>query len=145
MIMKNDLYIKNGITIPETELEITASRSSGPGGQHVNKSSTRITVRWNVNKTEVLTEEQKQRVLMNLHSQLTTEGDLIVHSSAGRSQEQNKRKALEHLVKLIKKALYVPKKRIPTQISESKKEARLVKKSHKAKIKKLRSKKYFEE
>ena len=61
--MKNDLSIKNGIIIPEHELEITTSRAGGPGGQHVNKTSTRITVRWNVKNTNALNPEQKERVL----------------------------------------------------------------------------------
>ena len=57
-----DLAVKNGVVIPEHELEITASRSGGPGGQHVNKTSTRITVRWNVRKTSALSDEQKEQI-----------------------------------------------------------------------------------
>ena len=57
--MEKDLPIKNSIVIPEHELEITASRSGGPGGQHVNKTSSRITVRWNVRTTTVLDDETK--------------------------------------------------------------------------------------
>ena len=68
--MKNDLTIKNGIVIPGYELEITASRAGGPGGQHVNKTDTRITVRWNVKMTSALDEAQKERVLQNLQSRL---------------------------------------------------------------------------
>lgn len=139
--MEKELRVRNGITIPAHELEITASRAGGPGGQHVNKSSTRITVRWNVTKTTALTEEQKTRVLANLQSQLTSEGDLIIHNSASRSQAQNKEMALSRLAQLIRKALHVPKKRIATEIPEGRKEARLAKKTHRSTIKKLRSKK----
>lgn len=88
--MKNDLPIKNGILIPENELEITTSRASGAGGQHVNKTNTRITVRWNVKNTTALSDEQKERVIERLQSQLTTDGELIVHNSESRSQQQNK-------------------------------------------------------
>lgn len=139
--MKNDVYIKNGITIPDHELEITASRSGGPGGQHVNKSDTKITVRWNVKTTAVLTDEQKMRVLQNLQSRLTSDGDLIIHSSESRSQQKNKEAALKQLAETVRRALYVPKKRIKTKVSKATKEQRLkIKKKH-GEIKKMRSRK----
>jgi ribosome-associated protein len=137
--MKTDLFIQNGIVIPAHELEITTSRSSGPGGQYVNKTDTKITVRWNVKHTSALTEEQKARVLQNLHSSLTADGDLIVHDSESRSQFQNKQKALAHLAQKVRKALYVPKKRLATVISKSKKEARFREKKRRGEIKKMRT------
>jgi ribosome-associated protein len=143
--MKNDVAVKNGIIIPEHELEITTSRSGGAGGQHVNKTSTKITVRWNVKTTSALNDEQKNRVLEKLASQLTAEGDLIIHSSATRSQEQNRKMALVRLAQIVSKALYVQKKRMKTKVSESTKHARLEEKSHRGHIKKLRSKKIFED
>lgn len=139
--MKNDLPIKNGIAIPEHELQITTSRAGGPGGQHVNKSDTRITVRWNVFRTSVLNEQQKERVLLNLKSRLTSEGDLIVHNSESRSQQQNKKLALQNLAAEIRKALYIPKKRKPTKITQAGKESRLQSKFQRSKVKKSRSKK----
>lgn len=139
--MKNDLFIKTNITIPEHEIEITSSRAGGPGGQHVNKTNTKITIRWNVKNTSVLTEEQKERVMTKLQSSLTTEGDLIVHNNESRSQQQNKKLALDHLAQQIRQALYVPKKRIKTRVSQSTKEARLKAKSYRSEIKKMRSKK----
>ena len=138
--MKNGLSIKNGIIIPENELEISTSRSGGPGGQHVNKTNTRITLRWNVKTSQALTEEQRQRVLQNMQALLTLDGDLIIHNSEGRSQIQNKKAALEQLAQKIRKALFVPKKRKPTRISKSTKEAYLKIKAHKSEIKKLRGK-----
>lgn len=140
--MKHDLPIKNGITIPESELEITTSRSGGAGGQHVNKTNSRITVRWNVRTTTALTDEQKERVINKLQSRVTTEGDLIIHHSSSRSQQQNKRLALEQLARDIAYALHVPKKRTATRISAGKKEARLDTKKQHGTIKKLRSKKH---
>lgn len=140
--MKNDLEIKNGIIIPENELEITASRSGGPGGQHVNKTSSKITVRWNVKTSNALSDEQKARVLEKLGAKLTIDGDLIVHNSSTRSQEQNRKFALDKLADEIKKALYVSKKRMATRISRSGKEARLQSKSRRSMTKKLRSQKF---
>jgi ribosome-associated protein len=143
--MKNDVHIKNGIVIPEQELEITASRSGGAGGQHVNKTSTKITVRWNVPNSTALTPEQKERVMHKLQSRLTTEGDLIIHNSESRSQQQNRLSALANLANEVRRALTVAKKRRPTKISKSAKEARVRAKTHRSSIKKIRSKKIHED
>jgi ribosome-associated protein len=140
--MKHDIPIKNGIVIPESELEITTSRAGGPGGQYVNRTSSRVTLRWNVKSTNALTEEQKTRVLQKLQSQLTTEGDLIIHNSASRSQEQNKEAAFELLAEKVRQALYVPKKRTETKIPGTIKEARLQTKKQRSMLKKMRSKKH---
>jgi ribosome-associated protein len=143
--MKDDVRVNHTLIIPAHELEITASRAGGPGGQHVNKTSSRITVRWNIPKSIALTPEQKERVLQKLRSQLTIEGDLIVHNSSSRSQLHNKRMALEHLATLVRKALHVPKKRKKTAVSAGAKEARLHEKSRRGSIKKMRNKKIYED
>jgi len=139
--MKTDLPVKNGVVIPGYELEITASRAGGPGGQHVNKTDTRITVRWNVPTTTALDETQKARVLNNLQARLTSDGDLIVHHSASRSQQQNKEAALARLAQEVSNALYIPKKRKATRISKAAKEIRLQSKRQRSAIKGMRSKK----
>ncbi len=143
--MKNGVAVKNGIVIPENEFEITASRSGGAGGQHVNRTDTRITVRWNVPQTIALDDIEKDRVLRNLQGKLTSEGDLIIHNSATRSQQQNKENALAQLANIVRKALYVPKKRLGTRVSKAVKEKRLRIKKRQSEIKKMRSKKYQEE
>lgn len=143
--MKDDVAVMNGVIIPGAELELSASRAGGPGGQHVNKASTRITVRWNILKTAALTDEQKERVFHNLKAELTADGDLIVHSSASRSQQQNKKDAIDRLAYKIRKALYVPKKRMKSTLPRQAKEARLQTKKKRALIKTMRGKKSFGE
>lgn len=140
----NDLPIKNGIVIPVNELEITSSRAGGPGGQHVNKTSTAVIIRWNVNNTQALNEEQKEHVLKKLQARLTSDGDLIIRNSSSRSQQQNKEAAFEQLANIVRKALHVPKKRMATRVSKAAKEARLQSKARRSRLKKLRSKKDFE-
>ncbi|HBS47640.1 TPA: aminoacyl-tRNA hydrolase [Candidatus Dependentiae bacterium] len=140
--MSNDLVVNNEIVIPENEFEITTSRAGGPGGQHVNKSDTKITIRWNVKNTGVLSEELKMRVLQNLQSRLTSDGDLIVNNSESRSQMQNKENAFLRLAEIVKNALYVPKKRKKTKASKQAKEKRLKSKAIRSEVKKMRSKKY---
>ena len=132
------MIINHSVVIPEHELEITASRSGGPGGQHVNKTSSRITVRWNVKNTTALTDEQKERVLQKLQAELTTEGDILVSNSASRSQHQNREMALEILTEKIRKALYIPKKRMKHRPSKAMKETRLQAKKYRGLIKKKR-------
>lgn len=143
--MSNDIVIKHDITIPSHELEITTSRSGGAGGQHVNKTATRITVRWNVRTTRALSNEQKERVLNKLAHKLTNDGELIVHNSASRSQQQNKEQALAQLAHEVRQALHVPKKRMKTRIATHVKEKRLEKKSERSELKKTRSKKFYDE
>ena len=140
--MKDNLSIKEGLSIPLHELEISASRAGGPGGQHVNKTSTRITVRWNIVKSAALNDEQRARLLEKLGSQLNKEGELIIHSSESRSQQHNKKAALDLLAKRVAKALHIPKKRMKSRIPKGAKEARLSQKKQRGELKKTRSKRF---
>lgn len=138
--MPEDVLVKNGISIPYNELIFTVSRASGPGGQHVNKASTRISVRWNIATSQALTSEQKERAIQKLKSRLTSESEIIIHNSSSRSQLHNKKAALQELAKTIRKALHIPKKRIKTKISKGAREARLKEKRVRSEIKKMREK-----
>ena len=138
--MKADIFIKEGLVIPESELEFITSRSGGPGGQHVNKTESRITIYWDLKNSAVITQEQKDKIFQKLPNNINSEGFLHVSNSESRSQEHNRKRAIENLVRLIQKALYVPKKRMKTRVPTGAKEARLESKGKHSLIKKLRSK-----
>jgi len=97
------------------ELKFKAIRSSGAGGQHVNKVSSKIELSFDVINSEVLTEEQKQLLLKNLSSRLTKNDILILFCDESRSQHKNKEIAIERFLQIIKKGLTIPKKRKPTK------------------------------
>lgn len=143
--MNGDLMLDNGTVIPAHEFDVMTSRSGGPGGQHVNTSDTRVTVRWNIKNSPSLDEGQKELLLTKLASSLTGDGELIVHSSVSRSQQTNKQKAFQVLVEKVNKALLVPKKRKKTRISSAVKAKRLQEKSQRGLLKKTRSKKLYDE
>ena len=139
----DDLHIKNGVTIPAHELHISASRAGGPGGQHVNKTSTRISIRWHPGNSVALNETQKEHLLQKLAHELTSDGEIIVHNGSTRSQAQNKKLALSQLTKKVRRALHVPKKRMKTRVPKKVKESRLKAKKVRSELKQSRSKKHF--
>src|SRR5215831_5400977 len=89
------LNIAPGVSVPRSELEFRASRSSGPGGQHVNTTSTRIELLWNLEESRVLSDEQRARLRSRLAARLDSTGSIRVVASARRSQQQNKQAAEE--------------------------------------------------
>lgn len=136
------LPIIQGIAIPSSEIDITTSRSGGPGGQHVNTADTRITLRWNPHKSTVFTQEQQERIIKKLTPQLTDSGYIIIHASESRSQHANKQLALQRLAALIAAALAIPKKRKKSSIPKQSTEKRLRTKAHTSTIKRARRSKY---
>ena len=117
--------VNDSVVIPRDELVARASRSGGAGGQHVNTSSTRIELVWNVAASRALTDEQRERVLQKLSSRLDGERNLRVVASDRRSQRQNRESAEERMTELVRQALIVPKKRRPTKPTRAAKQARL--------------------
>ena len=139
--MKEDIIINENITIPYHELTVTASKSGGAGGQNVNKTNSKITIHWNIEKTEALSDEQKKRVMEALASELTKENELVVHNSETRSQDQNRKGAIDNLSKKIAQSLHLPKKRMKSKMPQALKEKRLKDKKIHSELKKSRSKK----
>ncbi len=114
-----------GVPVPESELVFQASRSSGPGGQNVNKLNTRIVVLFNVLRSASLSEEQKQQVLNRLATRVDQEGVLHVAAQKHRSQEANRRAAIERLQELVAEALKPTPVRKKTTVPAAAQERRL--------------------
>ncbi len=134
--MANNHIITSAELIPE--LEFSSSRSSGPGGQNVNKVSTKVIIRWNLLHSSLISDEEKMLLLNKLSSQLTREGELIINSQESRSQLQNKELALEKLDALLRKALTKPKARKATRPTKSSKVKRVDNKKRHAEKKQWR-------
>jgi len=122
------------------ELHFKAVRSSGAGGQHVNKVSSKVELYFNLASSEAFTEKEKQLLLKNLSNRINKEGILKIYSSESRSQHTNKEKVVKRLFKMIEKGLIVPKKRRPTKMSRAQKIKRLDNKTKHATKKILRKK-----
>jgi ribosome-associated protein len=122
---RNLLAVNESLSIPRAELDVRVSRSSGAGGQHVNKTSSRVEIFWNVIGSRALSEEQRVRLQEKLASRLTTDGSIRVVASDMRSQSRNRELAEERLAELVRRALIVPRKRKATKPTRAAKEARL--------------------
>jgi ribosome-associated protein len=132
------LNITPAIAIPRTELQYRASRAGGPGGQHVNTSSTRIELLWDLERSRAIDDVQRARIRTRLAARLDAEGMVRVVASDRRSQQQNKQAADERLASLVRHALHVPKKRRATKPTRAAKEKRLTKKKKHSDKKKQR-------
>ncbi len=128
-----------GVPIPESELAFQASRSSGPGGQNVNKLNTRIVVRFNVLRSTSLSEEQKRQVLGRLATRVDKEGVLHVASQKHRSQEANRRAAVERLQELVREALTAQPVRQKTRVPAAARQRRLREKKQRSTRKRQRT------
>ena len=124
------------------ELSYKTSRSSGSGGQNVNKVETSVTVLWKVEDSAVFTESEKERILLKLKNKINAEGILQTTVSESRTQLQNKKIATEKIQELVNKSLIVPKKRIATKPSRAKVEKRLESKMQLSEKKENRKFKY---
>ncbi len=116
---------RSNFEIPRDELTARATRSSGAGGQHVNKTSSRVQLSWNVVSSPALDEVQRTRLRKKLASRLTADGVLTVSVSDTRSQHRNREIAEERMTEVVRQALLVPKKRRATKPTRAAKESRL--------------------
>jgi len=132
------IRINDRISIDEAELEEQFVRSSGPGGQNVNKVSTAVELRFDVARSPALTAPVRQRLVRLAGNRLTKDGVLIIHAERFRTQEQNRADARKRLIDLIKDAAVSPKFRVKTKPSKAAKERRIKSKVKRGAIKKLR-------
>ena len=133
------LQISTKVAIPEREIEFSAIRAQGPGGQNVNKVSTAIQLRFDI-RASSLPDFYKQRLLKLRDRRITHEGVIVIKAQSSRSQEQNKLAALARLQALIHSVAVTRKKRIATKPGKAAKKRRLDAKTHKGKIKAGRQK-----
>lgn len=138
MAPPNVLQITPAVSLPLAELEYRASRSGGPGGQHVNTSSTRIEVVWDIAASPSLDAAQRARLLARLATRVDSAGRLRLVSSGSRSQLQNREEVTERLRTMVAAALAVPKPRKRTKPSRAAKARRLEEKRRRSGIKRTR-------
>lgn len=134
----SSIRINRNLEIPDHELEFRFSPSGGPGGQHANKSATRVELVWNVAASPTLGPRQRQRLMTALRNRIDGTGNLRLASDRQRSQMQNRHDVIERFQTLIRRSLVPPKKRVGTKPSKASKEKRLAAKKHRSDIKKNR-------
>ncbi len=131
------LKVSSQVTIPASEIEITAIRAQGAGGQNVNKVSTAVHLRFDINASS-LPDFHKERLLRLSDQRITKEGVIVIKAQEYRSQEKNREDALARLLSLIKSATIVQKKRKPTKPSRLSQKKRMDRKTKKGQLKSLR-------
>jgi ribosome-associated protein len=134
----DDLRVRRGLVIPAGELRASASRSGGPGGQHVNKSNTRVTLRWNIESSEALSDRQRALLRSRLDHRLTRGGDLILHAGRARSRARNLERARERLAEILSDGLATARTRIATRASAGARKRQAQQKKHRSAIKSQR-------
>ncbi len=134
------ITITNKIKISEKELVFSFIRASGPGGQNVNKVSTAVQLKFDVNNFSGISEDVRIRIKKNAGKRITTNGILIIEAKRYRTQEKNKQDAINRLVRILKKSLETPKKRKATKPTKASAEKRIGNKKQKSSKKNLRKK-----
>ena len=134
------LRINDNVSVPLAEIEISAIRSQGAGGQNVNKVSTAIHIRFDVRASSALADNDKARVLRVRDQRISKDGIIVIKSQRFRSQDKNRSDALEKLAEIIRKALVEKKPRKPTKPSTRSREKRLDEKTKRGRLKETRRK-----
>ncbi len=135
----SELQINATLAIPMDEFHTSFIRASGPGGQHVNKSSTAVQVRFDVLRSPSLSDDIRQRLIQIAGNRMTLAGELIVTAQRFRSRERNRLDALERIASLVRRATIVPKKRRRTKPSRAARKKRLNDKRKRGEQKRQRS------
>lgn len=135
---EEDLEIRDGLAIPGWELTFTATRSGGPGGQHANTSSTRVTLHWSIQGSSVLSDFQKRQLQRRLKHLVTADGLLQLSVSDTRSQHRNRSIARDRLAEEVRRGLQRDKRRKKTTVSRNQKRKRLENKRRRSRKKELR-------
>lgn len=138
-----NLKLTEIIEIDSTEFVFSFARSSGPGGQNVNKVNSKAVLAWDIGQSQSLPVDIKERIYTNHPSKITTKGVMILSSEKYRDQKRNIQDCLDKLHKILLENLNPPKKRKPTKPSKAAKEQRLKEKNQRSEIKKNRSKVRF--
>ena len=133
--MDDAVVVNPELTIPRSELTYRATRAGGPGGQHVNTSSTKVELSWDVANSQSLTDDQRRRITEKLATRIAEDGVLRLTSAGSRSQHQNKEDVTERFGRMIEQALRIPKPRRKTKPSRASKEARLKSKKKRSETK----------
>lgn len=136
--MTRDVRVSRTLTIPGSEIELRFSPSGGPGGQHANRSSTRVDVAWNVDASAVLGPRQRARVKARLANRIDSSGTLRVSSDEQRSQTRNREEALRRLGELVAGALRVERRRVATRPHAGAVERRIAAKRRRSELKRAR-------
>ena len=132
------LDVSDTIQIPMSEIQMTAVRSQGAGGQNVNKVATAIHLRFDIANSDSIPEPLRQKLLQMSDHRITDDGVVIIKSQAHRSQDRNRQAALSRLEELLASALKEPKRRIKTKLSRRVKQKRLDSKTRRGALKKAR-------